>query len=752
MDVFSRYAPFIQDYIYQHDWQNLRGIQVAAGEAIFNTDKNVLLCASTASGKTEAAFFPILTMLDEDPPDSVGCLYIAPLKALINDQYDRLSELCEGTDIRVTKWHGDASASRKRALMRKPQGIVQITPESLEALLMRRSMEVPHLFHDLRFIVIDELHSLLRGDRGAQTFCLIQRLQVLSGAHPRRIGLSATIGEPQAAAKFLGAGSGRDTLIPKGTGNKEHWRLSMEHFFKAGPQAEGHENDQDLPAMEKTSDPAPKDAEPAMAYIFEHTKGRKCLVFTNSREECEAVCQRLRHYCEYKHEPNRFMIHHGNLSTSIRESAEEIMKDDDIYMTTCATATLELGIDIGQLERAFQVDAPFTVSGFLQRLGRTGRRGQPNEMWFVMQEDIPESRSMLPEQIPWTLIQGIALIQLYLEERWVEPPRFGRLPFSLLYHQTMSTMASYGEMSPAELASRVLSLAAFRNISQDDYKVLLRHLLKNDHLEWSENHQLMLGIAGEKIVNNYKFYATFQENLEYSVHDDSKEIGTIVKPPPVGNRIAIAGNVWVVDEVDHEHHYVFVHRIKGTVPAYFGDVPGDIHTKILRRMKRVLEEDTMYPYLRSHARTRLTQVRETVMNGELLSQSLVPLGKKMYCLFPWLGTYAFLTLERFIKIKCGPALHIRKLNPSRPYFMTFTMDASPEEFYEELYKQAQTPFEPTDLLYDREVPVFDKYDRYVPDELVRKGFAYGVLDLPQVREYITDVLYPEKDHLVYKDA
>lgn len=750
MDVFDRYAPFVQDYIYEHGWEKLRGIQVAAGEAVFDSDANVLLCASTASGKTEAAFFPILTLLDEDPPESVGCLYIAPLKALINDQYERLTDLTRDVDIPVTKWHGDASQSKRRKLLKKPRGIVQITPESLEALLLRKSMEVPSLFHDLRFIVIDEVHSLLRGDRGAQTFCLIERLQRLAGVSPRRIGLSATIGDPQAAAQFLGAGSDRETIIPDGAGIEEKWRLSMEHFFTAGEQAEGHEDDPDLPGQEKVTDQAPESAEPAIAYIFEHTKNKKCLVFTNSREECEAVCQRLRHYCEYKHEPNRFLIHHGNLSTSYRESAEEAMKDEDVYMTTCATATLELGIDIGQLERAFQLDAPFTVSSFLQRMGRTGRRGQPNEMWFVMQEDIPESRSLLPEQIPWTMIQGIALVQLYLEERWVEPPRLGRLPFSLLYHQTMSTLGSHGEMTPAELASRVLSLAAFHNITQDDYKILLRHLLEIDHIEWSENHGLILGIAGEKVVNNYKFYATFQENLEYSVHADSKELGTIVKPPPVGNRVAIAGNVWVVDEIDHEHHHVYVHQIKGEVPAYFGDVPGDIHTKILRRMKQVLEEDTMYRYLREQARSRLDQVRETVRNGELLSQSLIPLGGKMYCLFPWLGTYAFLTLERFIKIKCGPALHIRKLNPNRPYFMTFTMDASIEQFYDELYKQAETPFEPIDLLYEKEEPDFEKYDQYVPKELVRKGFAYGVLDLAQVREYIIDVLYPEKDHLIFK--
>ena len=157
MNVFDRYAPFIQDYIYRSGWQNLRGVQNAAGEAIFNSEENVLLTASTASGKTEAAFFPILTLLDENPSKTVGVLYIAPLKALINDQFGRLNELCEEAGISVSRWHGDVAQSKKRKLLRKPSGILQITPESLESLLINKHMEIPSLFGDLRFIVIDEI-------------------------------------------------------------------------------------------------------------------------------------------------------------------------------------------------------------------------------------------------------------------------------------------------------------------------------------------------------------------------------------------------------------------------------------------------------------------------------------------------------------------------------------------------------------------------------------------------------------------
>ena len=737
MNVFGRYAPFIQDFIYRSGWKTLRGVQNAAGDAIFGTEDNVLLTASTASGKTEAAFFPILTLLDENPSQTVGVLYIAPLKALINDQFGRLDELCQEVGIPVTRWHGDVPQTQKRRLLRKPAGILQITPESLESLLINKHMEIPSLFGDLRFVVIDEIHSLLHGDRGLQTFCLIERLCRIAGCKPRRIGLSATLGNPEAAGAFLAAGSGRGTIIPKFDGGKEVWRLSMEHFYNSGPQADDkREPATEALEVEAPTDTAPAAADPGIGYIFEHTRGKKCLIFTNSREECESVCQHLRQYCEVQHEPDRFLIHHGNLSASYRESAEEDMKDDDSLMSVCATATLELGIDIGRLERAFHIDAPFTVSGFLQRLGRTGRRGAPSEMWFVMREEHPEARAMLPDMIPWYLIQGIALVQLYIEERFVEPPRTERLPFSLLYHQTMSTLASCGEMTPAELASRVLPLSCFHRITQDDYRVLLRHLLEKGHLQRTENGGLIVGLTGERIVNNFKFYAVFQENVEYTVRSGSEQLGTIVKPPPVGDKIAIAGRVWVVEEVDHQRHEVYCTLVKGLIPAYFGDVAGDIHTRILERMYRVLAEAQTYPYLMRHAVSRLQEARETFQKSGMQNQPLVHLGGKMWALFPWLGTYAFITLERFLKIRCAKRLGLKGLSPFRPYWMQFTMQVGEADFYRIVAEESVRPFDPLELVYPNENPVFEKYDEFVPEELVRKGFALGVLDFESVKKRV----------------
>ena len=737
MSAFDRYAPFVQDYIYRNHWENLRAIQVAAADAIFNTDDNVLLTASTASGKTEAAFFPIITLFSENPPSSVGCIYIGPLKALINDQFTRLTDLCEEADIPVWHWHGDVAQSHKSRLMKKPSGILQITPESLEAMLLHKHAAIPKLFGDLRFVVIDEVHSLLRGDRGGQTLCLIERLSRIAGVNPRRIGLSATIGDPEKTGAFLSLGTGRNTIIPKIDAKGAKWRLSMEHFYVKDVQAaEGKEISEALPVLEEKTADAPKNADPGIGYIYEHTKGKKCLVFVNSREECETVTTTLRQYCDLQQERDRFLIHHGNLSASYRETAEGIMKDDSQYMTTVTTATLELGIDIGRLERAFQIDAPWTVSSFLQRMGRTGRRESPAEMWFVMREDEPEARAMLPSTIPWKLLQGIALVQLYLEERWCEPPRLDRFAYSLVYHQTMSTLASCGEMSPKALADRILRLHYFHRVSQEDYKILLWHLIKTDHIQQTEQGGLIVGLAGERVVNSFKFYGVFVESEEYTVRSESQELGTVCLPPPVGEKLAIAGHVWLVLDVDHKRHLVYCEQVKGSIPAYFGECPGDLHTKILRRMRKVLKEDRSYPYLMKNAVARLDQARYTASHSGAADRPLINLGGNMWCLLPWVGTYPFLAMERFLKIKCGDRLGLKNFDSARPYHMQFTMKASEADFYRIVQEEIRKPIDPLELVYPKELPLFDKYDEYLPEELVRKGFAYGVLDLDGMKDTI----------------
>jgi ATP-dependent Lhr-like helicase len=342
---------------------------------------------------------------------------------------------------------------------------------------------------------------------------------------------------------------------------------------------------------------------------------------------------------------------------------------------------------------------------------------------------MPEVRAMLPTTVPWKLLQGIALVQLYLEERWVEPPKLDRLPYSLLYHQTMSTLASCGELTAAQLAERVLTLSVFHRITQDDYRELLRHLLETEQIQRTDEGGLIVGLAGERVINSFKFYAVFQESEEYTVRCGSQALGTIVSPPPVGEKLALAGHVWIVEEIDHKRRLIYCEPVKGKVPAYFGECPGDIQTHVLERMRKVLQEDKQYPYLMENAVARLDGARKSAKNSGAADLPLVCLGGNMWCLFPWLGTYAFFALERFLKRRCRDRLGLSSLDSSRPYFIQFKMKASPEEFFEVLWDEAEKPIDPMELVYDGEVPLFEKYDEYVPASLVRKGFAYGILDI-----------------------
>jgi len=355
--IFERFPDFIREFIYRHSWESLRGVQIAAAKTLFDSDHHLLLTSSTASGKTEAVFFPILADLWENPPRSIGALYIAPLKSLINDQFGRMEELLDESGISVTHWHGDVAGSHKRKLLEKPRGILQITPESLESMLMNRSNDIVRLFCDLRYIVVDEIHTLTGSDRGNQIICQINRIARLIGHEPRRIGLSATVGDASLAATWLAGGSHIEVDVPVFAEGKNRWRLGMEHFYIQNLK----ENQTDAARKQP-----PGDAKPAVTarldagyeYIYDCVKDRKSLVFSNSREETEYLTATLRQIAAARGEQDIFLIHHGNLSAAIREEAETKMKDEEAMAVTCATVTMELGIDIGRLERVLQSQYP----------------------------------------------------------------------------------------------------------------------------------------------------------------------------------------------------------------------------------------------------------------------------------------------------------------------------------------------------------------------------------------------------------
>lgn len=716
---FYRLAPFIQEYIYRHQWTELRDIQVEAAEVVFSTDAHLILAAGTASGKTEAAFLPVLTQLAEEPPSSLGVLYIGPTKALINDQFYRLEGLLEEAHIPVWAWHGDVSTGRKRKLLREPRGVLQITPESLESLLINRTTALTRLFHDLRFVIIDEIHVFMHADRGRQVLCQLQRLEPFMQAPPRRIGLSATLGDYNMAEVWLKARTER-SVVTVTSSAQETVRLAVEHFYRT--QADTKEE---------------KDPDPYDQYIFDRAHERKkTLIFANSRGETETIISTLRHMAKRQELPDIYHVHHGSISAPLRESAERAMNKPDRPTVTAATVTLELGIDIGQLERIIQLGAPFSVSSFLQRLGRSGRRGNPSEMWFVCGEDAPSGKESLPEQIPWKLLQATAIIQLYVEERWIEPIRPILYPFSLLYHQTMSMLASMGELSPAALAQRVLPLAPFQHVTQEDYRALLHHLLQIDHLERMENGNLIIGLAGEKIVNNYRFYAVFQDEDEFAVVSKEGEIGRITTPPPPGYRFALAGRSWEVLEVNYNQRTVLVKRVGGRAKNEWVGSGGEVHLRVLQRMRQALLEDTEYRYLQPGAQQRLREARQLARQFHLAEKRFVPLSSDEFALFPWLGTIGFLTLIRILGHLRHKSIDLKVKNGHVPYYVKVVCPEGVNALHDELVAFHERRVEAIALLSEGEAPEVGKFGSFVPDALRCKAFAADFIDVQALGQFL----------------
>ncbi|MFA5561775.1 MAG: DEAD/DEAH box helicase [Eubacteriales bacterium] len=759
--LFERFPAFIREHIYRHGWQELREVQLQAARVILCTEDNLLLSSGTASGKTEAAFFPILTDLCEKSQRAgIAVLYIAPLKSLINDQFYRMEGLLEESGIPVFHWHGDAAASHKAKLLRDPRGILQITPESLESILIHRSNDIPRLFGNLQYIVIDEVHAMIGSDRGNQVICQLSRLQRLLGTAPRRIGLSATIGDIALAGQWLGAGSGRQTATPLPAPQPLRWRLGMEHFYIgtiAGARSEeppllrarqgepvsniAGARREEPPSNTPSSAEPPPAAEPPAApfdagfsFLYDAVKDKKTLVFSNSREETEYVTATLRQIAAMRREEDIFYIHHGNLSAALRESAELVMKDDSVpRAVTCATVTMELGIDIGRLERVVQMGATHTVSAFLQRLGRSGRRDAPPEMLEIFREEMPLPNTPLPQLVPWELLRAIAVVELYSGYRFIEPPRLKQMPLSLAFHQTLSILAAGGEQTAAQLAQRVLSLPPLSALDKETYRHLLLSMVENDLIEMTEERGLIVGLEGERLINSFKFFAVFKDTEAYTVRCDSEEIGTITTPPPVGDRFALAGRVWEVTDADPPRKLVYVKHVEGKMPVSWPGDSGEVHTRLLERMREVLTQDKDYPYLLPGARERLRTARHLAANTGMGEKLLLRMGGDSWCLFPWLGTRAFRTLRRHLSHHAA-SYGISDIESEGCYYLTFKYrgesgDALLEAIADTLRREG---IDKEALVGAAECPLFDKYDPYIPPELLRTAYARDRLNSSEV--------------------
>ena len=724
MDVFNRYAPFIQDYIYQNKWEELRGIQVAAAEAIFDTDDNLLLSSGTASGKTEAAFLPILTQLYENPSTSVGIIYISPLKALINDQFKRLEHLLMDAHIPVTRWHGDASQTKKHKLVKNPEGILQITPESLESLVSGKRGACLNMFSDLRYVIIDEVHHFMRDARGVQLLCVLERLQQLTGVVPRRVGLSATLGDVTLAQQWLNTGTLRKCAAPVTPEGKKRIRLHIERFVNYADTRDLEERDGSGNIVNVAINGEIGDRE-HFEYLFKMTLDKKTILFTNSREETEFILANLREIAIQNKAPDVYRVHHGNVAAMLRESTEDEMKADDEKIVTGATVTLELGIDIGSLDQAIQVGAPISVASFAQRLGRCGRRGQVPQLLFTFVESIRVNTDDSLALINWEFIRMIAIIELYTREHWIEPIPPLYHPYNLLYHQTMSYLKSCGELSPAALAQAILSLGSFSRIPQEDYRALLSHLLKIDQLEQTERGGLIIGREGEKVVNSHKFLTVFDAPEYLLVKDENRTIGTVDKVYPVGVRFALAGHTWETVDVNAKSKVIFVKSVPGiSLVDWNVDFEVDIHTVLVKKVRSIMDSEDIYPYLSNRCLDRLMEIRYMARNSGILHNMVTHLAGNKFAIFPWVGTRQIITLHY--------ALTQRRIVNRMPWmsclFLEAQFDGTAEELEGIIYEILNSELNMYDLPLPDKVQVNGKYNEFIPQDLLKKQFVEDYLD------------------------
>lgn len=722
----------IQRFIWSEGWESLRDAQEAAIPLILKADRDVIVAAATASGKTEAAFLPALThMLQGDGPQLI--VYISPLKALINDQFGRLQGLCEQLDIPVWPWHGDVSATVKTKFLGKRHGVLLITPESLEALLCNRGTSVRSIFEHAAYFVVDELHAFIGSERGKQLQSLLHRIEVAANRRIPRIGLSATLGDMRMAADFLrpGYGANVEVIESKDGGNELHVLVKgYEEPLVVKVDESQSESD------EEKEPPEPTTPGLIAGHLFKTLRGSNNLVFPNSRREVERYTHLMSRMCETQKVPNEFWPHHGNLSKEIRSETEAALKQKERPATAICTNTLELGIDIGSVKSVAQIGPSPTVASLRQRLGRSGRRkNEPAILRGYSVEDALDGKSGLTTQLRLDTVQMAAMVSL-LAEKWFEPPRTEGAHFSTLIQQMLSVVAQNGGASIAKLYSLLCGPGTpFQGITKAELMALVRHMAEKELLMQDASGDLLHGAVGEKFVNHYSFYAAFASDEEFRVVSGGRTLGTlpVSQMLTIGQRILFAGKTWRVDDVDEPQKAIFVTRTRGGVPPLFSGGAGRVHTVVRQRMRELLQTVEVPAFLDITAKRFLEEGRENYKARDLRNAFFVDQGSEVM-LLTWLGDAANAALAclvmqyGLVATAAGPGVEVRKGGNSLDDVLSAlqSIAAEPMPELDELLSEVKN--------LSRE-----KWDWALPDTLLRKTYASLNLDLDEALQWTRTV-------------
>ena len=494
-------------------WNDLNPIQRKAIPTVLK-GKNTLIIAPTASGKTEAALIPIFSEILDKNLEPTSVLYVSPLKALINDMHYRIEKWGNHFGLTATKWHGDVSKYQKDKFTKNPTDFLSTTPESLEVILMNRtSGEKERVFQNIKYILIDEIHYFADSDRGIQLNSILNRISKYA-PDASIIGLSATVGNPKLISEWVDINNSAE--IVKDTGGR---KLQYKVF--------------DMPEF-------------ALSNVLKDLKDKKVLIFANSRRTAELSYYNLKKNIDMKN----IFIHHGSINKETREENEDKFKAvKNGFMV--ATTTLELGIDIGDIDIVVQLSAPSQVSSFSQRIGRSGRRSKVQRTILLSQG--------------FNLLMSLAELILHHENK-VEKVKISDKSIDILFHQILSLVFEKGNPNYKDVYDELKGCYAFSGISFENYVTLLKEMRNNGLID-IRNNLITLGYEFEKEFGqaNYKnFYAVFSPSFEYTILQGNKEVGTLDIAYAIdlraGDQFNLAGKLWKVNSVDHERYVVHVSK------------------------------------------------------------------------------------------------------------------------------------------------------------------------------------------------
>jgi ATP-dependent Lhr-like helicase len=705
----------IRRWVWNQGWTTLRDAQEQAIPHILSGGTDVIIAAATATGKTEAALLPICSRLLSEETKNGCVLYISPLKALINDQFSRTEQLCERLEIPVHPWHGDISGSKKNKFLKKPSGILLITPESVEALLVNHGTAIPNLFSNLLYIVVDELHSFIGSERGQQLQSLLHRIEFAIKRKVPRIGLSATIGDMQLAAQFLRPGGDSKMEMIISSADAQELRLLLRGYVLKppvlNPMGKGEEEIQPDGTLLDIGD-----------NLFKTLRGSSNLIFANSRNRVEFFADLLRRMCEDQHLPNEFWPHHGSLSKELREEAEAAIKDKTRPVSIVCTSTLEMGIDIGSVTSIGQIGVPPSVASMRQRLGRSGRReGDPAIMRIYIQEEELTERSSPSDCLRAGLVQTIAMVRLLLL-KWYEPPPTGGLHLSTMVQQLLSLIAQYGGMTAAQAFHVMCQNGPFHLISQQMFADFLRCLGRQQLIMQASDGLLLHGQLGERIANHYSFYTVFLTSEEYRLVSGDRTLGTlpIDRPVAVDSLLIFGGRRWLVLEVDSTKKIITLKPATGGKVPLFGGQAGWIHDRIRQEMFAIYAGKEIPVFLDAKAKELLAEARENFNRYDLVNKTILPQGSATY-LFCWMGDRAMDTLAAMLRSK--------GLKVANEGIAVVVANASPDELQNCLRAMLKEGV-PGAYTLARSVAnkACEKYDIFLTDELLSEDYAASKLD------------------------